>query len=31
MAHFGVGLPKAAKLTKKGRILLKRGKDNQEA
>jgi 16S rRNA (cytidine1402-2'-O)-methyltransferase len=30
-AHFGVGLPKAAKLTKKGRILLKRAKDNQDA
>ena len=28
-AHFGVGLPKAVKLLKKGRILLKRSKDNQ--
>lgn len=28
--HFGVALPKAAKLLKKGRILLKRSKDNQE-
>jgi 16S rRNA C1402 (ribose-2'-O) methylase RsmI len=30
MSHFGVALPKAAKLLKKGRILLKRSKDNQE-
>ena len=28
--HFGVSLPKATKLLKKGRILLKRAKDNQE-
>lgn len=28
-AHFGVALPKAANLLKKGRILLKRSKDNQ--
>ena len=28
--HFGVPLPKAGKLLKKGRILLKRAKDNQE-
>jgi 16S rRNA (cytidine1402-2'-O)-methyltransferase len=28
-AHFGVPLPKAVKLLKKGRILLKRSKDNQ--
>lgn len=28
-AHFGVGLPKVARLFKKGRILLKRRKDNQ--
>ncbi len=28
--HFGVALPKAAKLLKKGRIVLKRAKDNQE-
>jgi 16S rRNA (cytidine1402-2'-O)-methyltransferase len=28
--HFGVALPKAAKLLKKGRIQLKRAKDNQE-
>ncbi len=27
--HFGVALPKAVKLVKKGRILLKRAKDNQ--
>ena len=27
--HFGVALPKAVKLVKKGRILLKRSKDNQ--
>jgi 16S rRNA C1402 (ribose-2'-O) methylase RsmI len=29
-AHFGIALPKAIKLLKKGRILLKRSKDNQE-
>src|SRR5687768_4808335 len=29
VAHFGVPLPKAVKLLKKGRILLKRSKDNQ--
>jgi 16S rRNA (cytidine1402-2'-O)-methyltransferase len=29
-AHFGVALPRAVKLLKKGRILLKRAKDNQE-
>lgn len=29
-AHFGVTVPKAAKLLKKGRIVLKRSKDNQE-
>ena len=28
-SHFAVGLPKAVKLLKKGRILLKRSKDNQ--
>ena len=28
--HFSVALPKAARLLKKGRILLKRAKDNQE-
>ena len=28
--HFGVALPRAVKLLKKGRILLKRSKDNQD-
>jgi hypothetical protein len=28
--HFGVAVPKAGKLLKKGQILLKRAKDNQE-